>query len=90
MGRDNTFLFSAYEPTRSSQWFQSKRGEIQIGCEEEIFYNNVGEALAQIAQRGGGCPIPGDIQGQHGWGSEQHNLVVGVPAHCRGVGLDDL
>ena len=29
-----------------------------------------GDALAQVAQRGGGCPIPGDIQGQVEWGSE--------------------
>ena len=25
-----------------------------------------------------------------GYGSEQHELAVGVPVHCRGVGLDDL
>jgi len=28
------------------------------------------EALAQVAQRGGGCPILGDIQGQAGPGCE--------------------
>jgi len=26
--------------------------------------------MAQVAQIGGGCPTPGDIQGQAGWGSE--------------------
>jgi len=26
--------------------------------------------LEQFAQRGGGRPIPGDTQGQAGWGSE--------------------
>ncbi len=36
------------------------------GCKEEVFYNKGGEALAQVAQRGGGCPIPGDSQGQAG------------------------
>jgi len=46
--------------------------------------------LAQIAQRGGRCPIPGNIQGQVGQGSEQPGLVEDVPAHCRGVGLDDV
>ena len=40
--------------------------------------------------RDGGCPVPGDIQGQAGQGSEQSDLSVGVPVHCRGVGLDDL
>jgi len=48
------------------------------------------EALAQVTQRGGGCPIPGDTQGETGWGSEHPNVAVNVPIHCRGVGLDDL
>jgi len=36
-----------------------------------------GETLEQVAQRGSGIPIPGNIQGQIGWFSEQpgHNLV---------------
>ena len=46
--------------------------------------------LEQIAQRGSGGPIPGNTQGQVGWGSEQSGLVKDVPAHCRGIGLDDL
>jgi len=32
----------------------------------------------------------GNIQGQAGWGSEHPDLVGDVPAHCRGLGLDDL
>ena len=35
-------------------------------------------------------PIPGNIQGQVGRGSEHPDLVEDVPAHCREVGLDDL
>ena len=31
------------------------------------------------------CPIPGDIQGQAGCGSEQPGLVIGKAAHNRGV-----
>jgi len=53
------------------------------GCREEIFYSKGSEALAQVAQRGVGCPIPGDTQGQAGQGSEHLNLSVGVPVHCR-------
>lgn len=34
--------------------------------------------------------MDGDIRGQAGWGSEHPHLSVGVPACCRGVGLDDL
>ena len=55
-----------------------------------MFYNEGGETLGQVAQRGGRRPIPGNIQGLAGWGSEQPDLVEDVPAHCRGVGLDDL
>lgn len=28
---------------------------------EEVFYKGVGKTLAQVAQSGGGCPIPGNI-----------------------------
>jgi len=49
-----------------------------------------GEALAQIAQRCCGCPLPGSGQDQVGRGFEQPGLVEGVPAQCTGVGLDDL
>ena len=42
-------------------------------------------ALAQVAQRGGGCPISGDVQGQPGAGTEQPDRAVGTPVHCRGV-----
>ena len=55
-----------------------------------MFYDEGGETLERVAQRGGRCPIPGNLQGQAGWGSEQPDLVEDVPAHCRGVGLDDL
>ena len=48
------------------------------------------ETLAQVAQRGGGCPLPGNIQGQVGQGSEQPGLVENILTHCRGAGLDDL
>jgi len=30
-----------------------------------------------------GCPVPGDIQGQVGQGSEQPDLAIDVPVHCR-------
>ena len=49
-----------------------------------------GEALEQVAQRCGGSPVPGDSQGEDGWGPEQPDLAVDVPVHCRAVGLDDL
>jgi len=46
------------------------------------------DTLEQVAQGGRGCPIPGGIQGQAGCGSGQPGLVVGNPAHSRGLKLD--
>ena len=37
---------------------------------KKVFYSEGGEALEQAAQRGGGCPVPGDTQGEAGPGSE--------------------
>jgi len=34
--------------------------------------------LEQAAQRGCGCPIPGGVQGQVGWGPGQPGLVLSV------------
>lgn len=53
---------------------------------EEMFYSEGGETLEQVAQRGGGCPISGNVQGQVGRGSEQPDLddPEDVPAHCWG------
>jgi len=59
-------------------------------CKEEIFYCEGGEALAQAAQRSCGCPLPRRVQGQVGQGLEHPGLVEGVPAHGRGLELDDL
>ena len=46
--------------------------------------------LEQAAQRGCGCPVPGGVQGQVGWGPEQPGLAlngeVGGSACGRGTG----
>ena len=46
--------------------------------DNKIFYYEGGETLAQVAQRGGRCPIPRNIQGQIGWGSEQPHLKTSL------------
>jgi len=43
----------------------------------------------QVAQGGCGCPIPAGIQGQAGCGSGQPGLLIGDPAHSRGLELDE-
>jgi len=55
-----------------------------------IFAMRVVKLWNILLKRGGRCPMPGNIQGQVGWGSEQPDLVEDVPTHCRGVVLDDL
>ena len=49
-----------------------------------MFYSEGAETLERVAQRGSGGPIPGNIQGHAGRGSEQPGLVEDVLAHCRG------
>ena len=34
-----------------------------------MFYSEGCEAVEQVAQRSGGSPILGDVEGQAGWGS---------------------
>jgi len=43
----------------------------------------------QAAQGGYGSPIPGGIQGQAGCGSGHPGLLIGDPAHSRGLKLDE-
>ena len=49
--------------------------------------------LAQAAQRACGCPIPGGVQDQVGWGRGQPGLVLNVevdgPAFGRELELHD-
>jgi len=57
---------------------------------DDSFYTERGETLAQVAWRDSGGSIPRNIQDQVGQGSEQPGLVEDVPACSRRVGLDDL
>ena len=49
--------------------------------EEKRFFSKCSETLEQVAQRGGGCPVLGDMQTKAGPGSEY--LDLDVPLHCR-------
>ena len=62
-----------------------KTGEVQVRYQEEVFHSEDGGTLEQVAQGGCGCPIPRGIEGQAGCGCGQPGLVVGNPAHSRGV-----
>ena len=54
--------------------------QIQTRYQEEIIYCESREMLEQVVQQGCGCPYPGGIQGQAGWGFEHLGVVRGVPA----------
>ena len=51
-----------------------------------VFFNSSGKALEQVDEIGD-CPI---LEESGKTGSEQPDLSVDDPVHCRGVGLDDL
>jgi len=57
--------------------------------ENFIFCLQCANAREQVAQGGCGRPIPAGIQGQAGCGSGQPGLLVGDPAHSRGLELDE-
>ena len=46
-----------------------------------------GEVLEQTAQWGCGCPIPGGVQGQVGWGPVQPGLVLDMEAGSPACGV---
>lgn len=55
---------------------------------KKVFYNKGCEAPAQVAQRGGECPVRRHIQGWEGGRSKQPEQAVDISVHFRGVGLD--
>ncbi|KAJ7407821.1 hypothetical protein WISP_124573 [Willisornis vidua] len=75
--------------------FMTPDGELDHSCGEDytlgkILYSEGGEAQEDVAQRSYGCLIPGSVQGQVRWDTEQCDLVEGVPVQGRGVERDDL
>ena len=73
--------------TRGNKLNFKLKCQIQIRYQEEILYSECGEALEQVDQTSCGCPIPGSVESQVGWGFEQPGLVVGVTAHSRDAGI---
>ena len=64
--------------TTPKSYTQNQKHHLRLDIKKKFFYDEGGETLKQVAQRGGRCPIPGNIQGQVGRGS---NLVEDVAAY---------
>ena len=67
--------------------FKLKEGRFRLDIRGK-FFTKSGEALQQAAQRGCGCPIPGGVQDQVGWGPGQPGPEVECggwwPSMCHG------
>ena len=65
--------------------FRLGQGRFRLNIRRKFFHTEGGDTLEQVSHRGCGCPLPGGIEGQAGWGFEQPGLEEGVPAYSREV-----
>ena len=65
--------------------FKMRQRRFRLDIRKKVFHTKGGDTMEQVAQGSCGWPIPGGTEGQAGCGSGQPGLVVGDPAHNRGV-----
>ena len=75
----------AYSDMMMSSGFKLKEGRFRLGIRKKFF--TVRAVRHWHSCPDSGCPIPGGIQSQVGWGPGQPQLVGSGPAHGRGLGL---
>jgi len=86
---DRLFSRACCNRTRGNG-FKLKESKSRLDIKKNFFMVKVLKHWHRLPREGDRCAIPGNMHSQTGRGSEQPDLVEDVPAHCRGVGLDDL
>ena len=85
MPKQGPLLLLFFTPVFLYIWPRAQR-PVVLSCHGWCFLRDDSLNTWVVAQRSCGCPLPGSVQGQVGWSSEQHGLVEDVPADGRGVG----
>jgi len=84
---DRLFSRACYDRT-GGNGFNLKEDKFRLDIRKKFFTMRVVKHRHRLPTVVVDAPVPGNIQGQVGWGSEQPDLVADVPAHCTRVELD--
>jgi len=86
---ENIFSRACCYRTRSNG-FKLRECRFRLGIKKKFFTTRMLKQWNRLPRDiVDGGPIPGNIEGQTGWGSKQPGLVEDIPAYCRDAGLDD-